>query len=44
MQKDVLMQTLTVRETLEFVANLKLNLSKEKKQQRINEIAKSMKL
>lgn len=29
MQTDVLMQTLTVRETLEFAANLKLNLSEE---------------
>ena len=27
MQKDVLLETLTVRETLEFAANLKLNLS-----------------
>ena len=28
MQSDVLMQTLTVRETLEFAAQLKLNVSK----------------
>ena len=31
MQNDVLMQTLTVRETLEFAANLKLNISEEAK-------------
>lgn len=29
MQTDVLMQTLTVRETLMFAANLKLNISDE---------------
>ena len=32
MQQDVLMETLTVRETLELAANLKLNLSEEEKQ------------
>ena len=32
MQQDILMETLTVRETLELAANLKLNLSEEEKQ------------
>lgn len=32
MQQDVLMETLTVRETLELAANLKLNLSEDEKQ------------
>ena len=44
MQTDVLMQTLTVRETLEFAANLKLNLSEEEKQERISLLCKKLKL
>lgn len=35
MQNDVLMQTLTVRETLRFAADLKLNVSSEKKDETI---------
>jgi ABC-type multidrug transport system ATPase subunit len=44
MQSDVLMQTLTVRETLEFAANLKLNSSTADKKQRIDLLCKNLKL
>lgn len=44
MQTDVLMQTLTVRETLEFAANLKLNLGEEEKHERISLLCKKLKL
>lgn len=44
MQTDVLMQTLTVRETLEFAANLKLNLSEDEKKERINTLCRKLKL
>ena len=44
MQQDVLLQTLTVRETLEFAANLKLNASDEEKQARMSRLVKKMKL
>lgn len=44
MQSDVLMQTLTVRETLEFAANLKLNESTEVKKQRMEELSNRLKL
>lgn len=44
MQSDVLMPTLTVRETLIFAADLRLNISKSEKEARVYELAKSMKL
>ena len=44
MQSDVLMYTLTVRETLEFVEALKLNISDEEKKEKINDLAKKLKL
>ena len=44
MQNDILMQTLTVRETLNFAADLKLNVSAEEKRRKIVELANSMKL
>jgi ABC-type multidrug transport system ATPase subunit len=44
MQTDVLMQTLTVRETLEFAANLKLNISEEEKKERIGLLCNKLKL
>lgn len=44
MQSDILMQTLTVRETLEFAAMLKLNLPEEERKERVNTIAREMKL
>lgn len=44
MQSDVLMQTLTVRETLEFAAHLKLNVSDEVKADRIKTLAEKLKL
>ena len=43
-QKDILMETLTVRETLEIAANLKLNASTQEKKQRISTIVKKFKL
>lgn len=44
MQTDVLMQTLTVRETLKFAADLKLNESSELKEEKMQQLAKSLKL
>jgi ABC-type multidrug transport system ATPase subunit len=44
MQQDVLIQTLTVRETLEFAANLKLDLSQEDKKKRIMTLIRKFKL
>lgn len=44
MQTDVLLQTLTVRETLEFAANLKLNESTEVKKHRMEELCNRLKL
>lgn len=44
MQNDLLMQTLTVRETLMFAAKLKLNLSNDERKQRVKELASQMKL
>ena len=35
---------MTVRETLEFVAALKLNISDEEKKEKINDLAKKLKL
>lgn len=39
MQSDVLMETLTVRETLEFAATLKLNLNEIDKKARVIQLA-----
>lgn len=39
MQADILMETLTVRETLEFAAKLKLNLSDHDRKQRVMTLA-----
>ena len=39
MQSDVLMQTLTVRETLMFAAKLKMNASEEEQKKRIIQLA-----
>lgn len=44
MQQDILIETLTVRETLEFAANLKLDVSDEEKKERIQFIVKKFKL
>ena len=44
MQKDVLTHTFTVRETLKFAADLKMNASEEEKEQAIAELSKIMKL
>ena len=44
MQSDVLMSTMTVRETLMFAANLKLDLSMEEKIERVNDLTKRLKL
>ena len=44
MQNDILMQTLTVRETLEFAANLKLNKTQEEKDAHINKLVADLKL
>jgi ATP-binding cassette, subfamily G (WHITE), eye pigment precursor transporter len=44
MQNDVLMQTLTVRETLMFAADLRLNLPEEEKENIIIKLVKGMKL
>ncbi len=44
MQNDLLMQTLTVRETLEFAAKLKLKGSDEERKERVLELANQMKL
>jgi len=44
MQQDVLIETLTVRETLEFAASLKLNLPEEEKETRIMTLVRKFKL
>jgi ABC-type multidrug transport system ATPase subunit len=44
MQADVLMQTLTVRETLEFAAHLKLNIGEAEKRERVMSLAQRLKL
>lgn len=44
MQADILMQTMTVRETLQFAANLKLKGSDKKKESIVMELAKNLKL
>lgn len=44
MQQDVLIQTLTVRETLDFAASLKLDLSEEEKKRKIKWLARKFKL
>jgi|JI6StandDraft_1071083.scaffolds.fasta_scaffold01238_14 ABC-type multidrug transport system ATPase subunit len=44
MQTDILMQTLTVRETLEFAAALKLNLSPEERNAKVNKLVRDLKL
>ena len=44
MQSDVLMQTLTVRETLEFAATLKLKVSQEEMKERVIELTNKLKL
>ena len=44
MQQDILIETLTVRETLEFAASLKPDVSEEQKKQRINFMVKKFKL
>ncbi len=44
MQSDVLMQTLTVRETLMFAAKLKMNASEEDQKKRIIQLANELKL
>lgn len=44
MQTDVLLQTLTVRETLEYVAKLKLPLPKPERKEVVNELVKNLKL
>lgn len=44
MQTDLMMQTLTVRETLEFAAALKLNLEKEERDATILRLVKDLKL
>lgn len=44
MQTDILMQTLTVRETLEFAAALKLSLPTEERNTRIMRLIRDLKL
>lgn len=44
MQQDVLIQTLTVYETLKFAADLKLDSSEEEKKAKISFLAKKLKL
>ena len=44
MQTDVLMQTLTVRETLEFAAQLKLDLSEKERKKRVVKMANYLEL
>ena len=43
-QQDILMETLTVKETLQLAADLKLDLDEEKKKKRINKLLKWFKL
>ena len=44
MQNDVLMETLTVKETLMFAADLSMNKTSRCKETRVNSLLKSMKL
>ena len=44
MQEDILLQSLTVRETLEYAGELTLNLPKLERSAKIEEIAKNLKL
>lgn len=44
MQQDVLMQTLTVRETLQFAARLKLRVPEAEQDEKIMELCKRLKL
>lgn len=44
MQEDVLLQSLTVRETLEYVAALKLTIPYEERKERIVELVNNLKL
>lgn len=44
MQHDILMETLTVRETFEFAAKLKLDLTDNERRIQIDKIASSIKL
>jgi ABC-type multidrug transport system ATPase subunit len=44
MQHDILMETLTVRETLEFAAKLKLDLPENERRFHIDKLASSIKL
>lgn len=44
MQADLLMQTLTVRETLMFATNLKVNMSRQEKNERVQILAEQLKL
>ncbi|KAL4474929.1 hypothetical protein ABPG74_001625 [Tetrahymena malaccensis] len=44
MQNDILLDFFTVREAIQFAADLKVNGTAEKKKQRVNEIIKTLKL
>jgi ABC-type multidrug transport system ATPase subunit len=44
MQKNIMMETLTVEETLRFAADLKLNCSEDEKKEKIMELVHNMKL
>ena len=44
MQSDVLMQTLTVRETLMFAAKLKMNATEEEQKKRVIQLSNELKL
>lgn len=44
MQNDVLMATMTVRETLNFAANLKLNCSDEERKAKLDKLVARLKL
>ena len=44
MQKDILLTTLTVRETLEYVAALRLDSSKMERRKMVEDLAKKLKL
>jgi ABC-type multidrug transport system ATPase subunit len=44
MQSDILMQTLTVRETLMFAAKLKMNATEAEQKKKITQLANELKL
>ncbi len=44
MQSDVLMQTLTVRETLQFAARLKMDATEENQKRKVIQLADELKL